>query len=323
MTHVLISDNVHQRAIDLIEQAPEVTFYANGKLSREETLKRVPEAHGLIVRSGTTVDREMFDAATNLKVIARAGVGVDNIDLHAATEKGVIVMNTPDGNTISTAEHTFGLMLALARHTVPAHNSLLEGRWDRKKYMGLELRNKTLGIIGFGRIGQAIAVRANAFGMNVIAFDVVDMARKAAQLNVKLVDLGTIYREADFITLHPALTDDTRGMINKQTLEAMKPGVRIVNAARGGLIVNEDLAEALDSGQVAGIAMDVYDPEPPSPDNPLIGHVHVIHTPHLAASTGDAQIAVAVDAANQTLDALLLHEYRNVVNPDVLEADSP
>ncbi|MGF1505015.1 MAG: hydroxyacid dehydrogenase [Anaerolineae bacterium] len=318
VVHILIPDNLHERCVDLIRKSEGVTLQAPGKMNREDTLAAVGNADAMIIRSGTTADVELFDAAPNLKVITRAGVGVDNIDLAEATRRGVVVMNTPDGNTVSTAEHAFALMLAMCRSLPQAHQSLVEGRWDRKAFMGSELKGKTLGIVGFGRIGQALAVRAIAFGMDVLVYDVGDMARTAAQIGVELVDLGTLYRRSDFISLHPALNEETRGMINKGALEAMKRGVRIINAARGALIVAEDLAAAIQSGQVAGAALDVYEPEPPDPDNPLLGLEKVIHTPHIAASTLDAQEAVALDAANQTLDALTMGEYRNVVNREVL-----
>jgi D-3-phosphoglycerate dehydrogenase len=271
----------------------------------------------LIIRSGIQIDAEMFAAAPRLKAIARAGVGVDNVDLSEATRRGVVVMNTPGGNSISTAEHTLGLMLALARHTVPAHISLAEGRWDRKAFTGVELRGKTLGIVGLGRVGQAVARLALAFQMTVVACDPYVQENVAAGLGVEMVNLDTLYARADFITLHCVSTDETHCLINRHSLAAMKPGVRIVNAARGALFAAEDVADALRGGHVAGVAIDVYEHEPPGPDHPLIGLPGVIHTPHLGASTTDAQVAVAVDAAQQIVDALLKGEYRNVVNPEV------
>lgn len=284
-------------------------------------LSSISSADALIVRSATRVDAEVINAAPHLKIIGRAGVGVDNVDMAAASERGIVVMNTPDGNTIATAEYAFGLMLALVRHIPSAHTSLASGQWNRKAFMGMELRGKTLGIIGLGRIGRAIARRARAFEMRVIAYDAYDSAwelARAEAIGAETVALDELLRHADIITLHPVLNDDTRNMINKQTLAMMKPGVYLVNAARGALIVEADLAEALKSGHVAGAALDVYREEPPQPGNPLIGLPNVIHTPHLAASTGDAQINVAVDIARQVVDALLHGDYRNVVNPQVL-----
>jgi D-3-phosphoglycerate dehydrogenase len=317
--HVLVPDNVHPSAVDVLKQAgEEITFAANGQITREALLAAVPEADALVIRSAHKIDAEVLAAASRLKVIARAGVGVDNVDIAEATKRGVVVMNTPDGNTISTAEHTFGLMLALARQIPQAHATLSAGRWDRKAFMGVELRSKTLGIVGFGRIGRAVAKRAQAFEMTVIAFDPYIPADLAAALGVELVSLDDLFSRSDFITLHALLTDETRALVSKSTIARMKPGVRIVNAARGALINEIDLAEALKSGQVAGAALDVFAEEPPQAGNPLIGLPNVVHTPHLAASTEDAQIVVAVEAAQLVVDALLKGEYKNVVNPGVL-----
>ncbi|GAB4328351.1 MAG: hypothetical protein Kow00117_14820 [Phototrophicales bacterium] len=316
MYHILVPDNVDSSAIALLEKVETFQVNAPGKLSREDALAAVANAHAMIIRSAITADAELLKAAPNLKVIARAGVGVDNVDLQVATERGIVVMNTPDGNTISTAEFAFGLMLALARHIPFGDHSMRQGKWDRKAFMGVELRGKTLGIIGFGRIGQTVAKRALAFDMTVIAHD---PFVKQTDLNVELVDLDTLYSRADFITLHTIITDETRCMINAQSLAKMKPGVRIINTARGALIDDAALAEALNQGKVAGAALDVYHQEPPPQDHPLLNHPNVIHTPHLAASTSDAQIQVGVDAAQQVIDALIHGEYRNVVNPDVLK----
>jgi D-3-phosphoglycerate dehydrogenase len=317
--HILIPDNVDQKAVALLEAVEGFNVTAPGKMSREETMAAAPTADALIIRSGTTVDAEMLAAASQLKVIARAGVGVDNVDLEEATRRGVVVMNTPDGNTISTAEHTLGLMLALARHIPNSYVTMNEGRWDRKQFTGVELRGKTLGIIGFGRIGRAVAQRARAFEMTIVAYDPFVDAATAKPLGVSMIDLDTLYAQSDFITLHTVITDDTREMINAETIARMKPGVRIINAARGALINDDDLAVAIGSGQVAGVAMDVYQQEPPPPEHPLVGLQNVIHTPHLAASTTDAQVQVGVDAAQEVIDALTKGEYRNVVNPAVLE----
>ncbi len=318
MPTVLIPDNVDQKAIDLLGKYDDLTVIAPGKLSQEDLVAQVGDADALIIRSGVKITPEVFAAAPNLKAIARAGVGVDNIDLDAATQHGVIVMNTPGGNTISTAEHTFGLMLALARHIPQGNSSLKEGRWDRKKYVGVELKGKTLGVLGFGRIGQAIATRAIAFEMEVIAYDPFLGDDVFTNLNVERVDLDELYARADFITLHAPATEDTEGMINSESLAKMKEGVRIVNAARGALINDVDLAAAIESGKVAGAALDVYAVEPPPADHPLLGFDNVIDTPHLAASTSDAQITVAVQAAELVADALLNQKHANVVNQAVL-----
>lgn len=319
MSVVLIPDNVHQNAIDIIARTSGLAVDAPGKLSQDDLIQQIPEAHALIIRSGVKITPDVLKAATNLKAIARAGVGVDNIDLDAATAHNVVVMNTPGGNTISTAEHTFGLMLALARQTVPGHTSLAAGRWDRKKFLGVELKGKTLGVLGFGRIGQAVAVRAQAFGMSVIAYDPYVPETVFQAMNVTQVMLNDLYAQSDFITLHALVTEETRHMINATAIGKMKQGVRIVNAARGGLIDDPDLAEGIQSGKVAGAALDVYDPEPPPEGNPLIGLEHVIHTPHLAASTIDAQITVAVEAAELIVEALQQNTFNNVVNKPVLD----
>lgn len=315
--HVLIPDSVHSSAVELLRQAG-LNVTAPGQMKRDETLTAIAEADALIIRSATKADAALINAASRLKVIARAGVGVDNVDLEAASARKVAVMNTPDGNTVATAEFAFGLMLALARHIPQAFDSLNAGKWDRKSFMGVELRGKTLGIVGFGRIGRAVAKRALAFEMTVIAHDPFIPADYAADLGVELVDLETLYARADFISLHSVITDETREMINRDTLARMKRGVRIVNAARGALINEADLAEAIRSGQVAGAALDVYAEEPPPPGHPLIGLPGVIDTPHLAASTEEAQVAVAVEAAQLVADALLKGVYKNVVNPVVL-----
>lgn len=320
MYHVVVSDNVDPRAVQLLIDHPEFSVNGPAKMSRAEVLAAVTTADALVIRSGTTADAELMAAAPRLKVIARAGVGVDNVDLAAATQRGIRVMNTPDGNTISTAEHTFGLMLALARHIPQGHQSLLEGRWDRKLFTGVELRGKTLGIIGFGRIGRALAARALAFEMHVIAHDTFPDAMVADALGVDLVSLESLYRRSDFISLHASSTASTHGMINAESLALMKSGVRIINAARGALIDDAALAEAVRSGHVAGAALDVYREEPPPADHPLLGLDGVLHTPHLAASTSDAQINVGFDAVKLVISALTMGEYDNVVNADVLLA---
>lgn len=317
--HVLVPDNVDQKAIDILEKTDGIMVTAPGKMERDAFLNAIGDADAIIIRSGVTADAELLEKATNLKAIARAGVGVDNVDLVKATERGVVVMNTPGGNTISTAEHTFGLMIALSRHIPQGHQSLAEGRWDRKKYVGVELKGKTLGIIGLGRIGQAIALRAQAFEMTVIAYDPYLPAAVAQDINVELLDLDAVYAQSDYISLHAMVSDETKNMVNADSIAKMKDGVRIINAARGALINSADLAEGIKSGKVAGAALDVYEVEPPPADHPLIGLPTVIHTPHLAASTTDAQVTVAVEAAELIVDYLLNNTSTNVCNPDVLK----
>ena len=313
--HILVPDNVHQEAIDILQTNADIRVSAPGKLERAALLKAVVDADAMIIRSGVTADAELINSAPQLKAIVRAGVGVDNVDLAAATAQGVVVMNTPGGNTISTAEHSIGLMLALSRHIPQSHQSLAEGRWERKDFTGVELKGKTLGIIGLGRIGQAIAARAQAFEMNVIAHDPYLPLEVAAAMNAPLLALNEVYASSDYLSLHALVTDETRAMVNAESIGKMKRGIRIINAARGALINSADLAAALQSGQVAGAALDVYEQEPPPAGHPLIGLPNVVHTPHLAASTSDAQITVAVEAAGLVIDFLLHGKAENVCNP--------
>ncbi len=317
--HVLVPDNVNPKAIDSLRDRAGIRVSAPGKLARPALFAAIADAHAIIIRSGVTADAELLARAPELKAIARAGVGVDNVDLQAATARGIVVMNTPGGNTISTAEHSFGLMLALSRHIPQGHQSLLAGRWERKLFSGVELQGKTLGIIGLGRIGQAIAARAQAFDMQVIAHDPYLPAQVAAQINVPLLELAQVYANSDYLTLHALVTDTTRGMINAEAIAGMKDGIRIINAARGALINSGDLAAALTSGKVAGAALDVFEEEPPPANHPLVGHPKVIHTPHLAASTADAQVTVAIESAQLILDLLLDGVAANVCNPEVLK----
>jgi len=316
--HVLVPDSVNKKAVEILEQAG-LKVTAPGQMKREETLAAIADADALIIRSATKADAGLINASTKLKAIARAGVGVDNVDLDAASAKKIAVMNTPAGNTVATAEFAFGLMLALARHIPQSYVSMQGGKWDRKSYQGVELRGKTLGIVGYGRIGQAVGKRAAAFDMNVVAYDPYIPADVVDKIGGELVSLDELFAQSDFISLHSVITDETRGMINAANIAKMKKGVRIVNAARGALINDADLAEALKSGQVAGAAVDVYNEEPPPAGHPLIGLPNVIHTPHLAASTDEAQVAVAIEAAELIVAALQKNEFKNVVNADALK----
>ncbi len=318
---ILVPDNLEEMGLAQLRSIPEFTVHAPGKLTRQQTLELIPQAHAMIVRSDTKADAELLAKADNLKVIVRAGVGVDNIDLKECTRRGIVVMNAPDGNTISTAEHTFALLLALARHIPQADASVRAGRWERKKFVGVQLHGKTLGIVGFGRVGRALADRAKAFGMREIAYDPFVPERIARHLGLACPTLDALLEQADVISLHAVVTDDTRGMINRETIAKMKDGVLIVNTARGALINSADLAEALRSGKVAGAALDVYEVEPPPPDHPLIGLDNVIHTPHLGASTYEAQVQVGVEAAEAVRKALLEGRYDNVRNREVLDGD--
>ncbi len=316
--HIVLADNLDRAAIEILE-AGHAFRITPGPLSREEAMAAVADAEALIVRSSTKVNAEFLAAAPILKVIARAGAGVDNVDLAAASARGIVVMNTPGGNTIAAAEHTFALMLAMARHIPAAVRSLQEGRWDRKLFMGTELRGKTLGIIGLGRIGQAVARRAQAFEMTTIAYDPQKPPETFEHFQTPSVTLNELYARSDYVSLHAPANDETYHMINAESIARMKDGVRIVNTARGSLVDSAALAAAIKSGKVAGAAVDVYPAEPPPPDDPLIGLDGVVHTPHLGASTWEAQITVAVQAAEQVRDALLKGEFRNVVNAHLLK----
>lgn len=321
---VLIPDNLEQSGIDLLNNTPGLSVYAPGKMTREQTLAAIPEADALIVRSDTKVDADLLGHAPKLKVVVRAGVGVDNIKLDECTARSIVVMNAPDGNTVSTAEHAFALILALARHIPQADASVRAGRWDRKKFMGTELRGKTLGIVGFGRVGRALAQRAAAFGMTEIAYDPFVPEDVARHLGLSLVPrVEDLFARADVISLHALVNDQTRHMINAANIAKMKDGVLIINAARGDLVNNADLAVALKSGKVGGAALDVYDVEPPAADNPLLGLDNVIYTPHLGASTNEAQEAVGAQAAQEVINALLNSRYDNVRNKAVFEKLPP
>jgi len=318
--NVLVPDSLEEAGLRVLREAEGFQVTAPGKMSRADTLAAAAEAHALIVRSDTQVDAELLDHAPKLRFVVRAGVGVDNIDLDACTRRRIVVMNAPDGNTISTAEHTFALILALARHIPAADASMRAGRWDRAQFMGIQLAGKTLGIIGFGRVGRAVSERAHAFGMTEIAYDPFVPERVARHLGLSIVPrLDDLFAEADIITLHALVTDETRHMINAENIAKMKDGVLIVNAARGALINAADLAQALKTGKVRGAALDVYDREPPDPSNPLLGLPNVIYTPHLGASTYEAQQAVAEQAARQVINALLHDRFDNVRNRAVFD----
>lgn len=301
---VLITDAVDQVCLDLLT---ENGIEADVQLKKSEDELRALAAHadGWIIRSGTTISSDLIDAAGVLKVIGRAGVGVDNIDLDAATRRGVLVINAPDGNTISTAEHTCAMLLSLARRIPQANRSLFDGRWDRKVFTGSEVYKKTLGVVGVGKIGRAVAERMAGFGMTVIGFDPVLAQEAAERIGVRLVDMDELFAQSDFITLHTPLNDSTRGLLRTETFSKCKTGVRIVNCARGGIVDEADLLDALESGQVGGAALDVYSQEPPPPSlEKLIRHPHVVATPHIAASTEEAQEKVATQITEQVIHAL-------------------
>ena len=290
-------------------------------LKEDQLIEIIPQFSALVVRSQTKATSRLIEAAAKLKVIGRAGVGVDNVDVEAATRRGVIVMNTPGGNTISTAEHTFSLLMSLARKIPQAHASMKAGKWDRKSFEGTELYDKTLAILGMGRIGTEVARRAMAFGMRVLAYDPYLSASRARSLQVELVEhLDDILPRADFITVHMPATTETRHMLNAARLAKTKKGVRIINCARGGLVEEAALYDALQSGQVGGAALDVYEKEPPAADFPLRELPNVVLTPHLGASTAEAQEGVGIEIAQAIRAALLHGEIRNAVNMPTIDA---
>ena len=313
MYHILISDKLGKAGLDRLDEIDDVDYEMKTGLSAAELQAIIPDYDALIIRSGTQVTADLLAAATNLKVVGRAGIGVDNIDIQAATLRGIIVMNTPGANSVATAEQTMTLMLAASRHTAVAHASLKAGEWRRSDFVGTELYGKTLGVIGLGRIGRLVAERALAFGMEVIAYDPFVSEEVGRALGVTLVDLEDLLPQSDYVTLHTAVTPETTQMINADTLGQMKKGVILVNVARGKLVDEQALADALQSGQVKTAAIDVYSSEPPK-DNPLIGRPNVLHTPHLGASTLEAQRNVATQMVDQVVDALRQTDFRNALN---------
>ncbi|XP_074659639.1 D-3-phosphoglycerate dehydrogenase-like [Tubulanus polymorphus] len=300
--NVLISDEVDPKCVDILKQNG-IDVVKNTKLSKQQLIDEIKNYDGLIVRSATKVTSEILDAATNLKIIGRAGTGVDNIDTKTATKKGVIVMNTPGGNTISAAEHTCAMILALSRHIPQGHTSMQAGKWDRKKYMGNEVQGKTLAIIGLGRIGKEVALRMQSFGMRTIGFDPIIPGEVSAEFGVQWLPLEEIWPQADYVTVHTPLIPQTRNLIGKEVFSKCKKGLRVVNVARGGIIDEDALIPALDAGQCGGAALDVFIEEPPT-NQKLVQHPLVVSTPHLGASTAEAQSRVAEEIAQQFVDTV-------------------
>ncbi len=319
MVKVLISDNLSPRAADIFRDRG-IDVEVDTKLTPEQLLDRIGDYEGLAVRSATKATAAVLAAAGNLKVIGRAGIGVDNIDVAAATQNGVVVMNTPFGNAITTAEHAIAMMLAVARQIPAANQSTQAGKWEKSAFMGAELTGKRLGLIGCGNIGSIVADRAQGLKMKVMAFDPFLTENRAQELNVAKVELEQLFAEADFITLHTPLTDSTRGIIDANALNKMKPGVRIVNCARGGLIDEDALRVALDSGHVAGAAIDVFAVEP-AQENILFGAANLVATPHLGAATMEAQEKVALQVAEQMADYLLTGAVTNAINMASVSAE--
>ena len=319
MPKVLISDAMDPRAAAIFREHGLLVDEITGK-TPDELKAIVGEYDGLAIRSSTKVTAELLAVAPRLKVVGRAGIGVDNIDIPAATARGVVVMNTPFGNSITTAEHAIALIFALARQLPEADASTQAGKWEKNRFMGVEVTGKTLGLIGAGNIGSIVASRALGLKMKVVAFDPFLTPERAIELGVDKVDLDSLLARADFITLHTPLTDQTRGILSREALARTKPGVRIVNCARGGLIDEAALKDALDSGQVAGAALDVFETEP-AKSSPLFGTPNFISTPHLGASTSEAQVNVAIQVAEQMSDFLLLGGVTNAINMPSLTAE--
>lgn len=310
---ILVSDSISKRGVEILEKAG-FTVDVKTKLSKADLLREINAYEGLIVRSATKVTAKVIEAAERLKVIGRAGSGLDNVDTQAATRRGVVVMNTPGGNTVTTAEHTMSLILAMTRRIPQATSSMKAGKWEKERFMGVELYNKTLGIIGVGQIGGYVAKLAQGLSLNVIAYDPYLSEEQAQKMGVHLVDLAEIYRRADIISVHTPLTAETRSLINADAIAQMKPGVMIVNCARGGVINETDLVEALKARRVAAAAFDVFEEEPIRTDHPLLALDTFICTPHIGASTEEAQENVAVGIAEQIVDYFTKGLARGAVN---------
>jgi len=308
---VLVSDSLSEHGIEILEKGTEVDVKTG--MSPEELKACIGEYDALVVRSQTQVTEDVIEAAKNLKIIGRAGVGVDNIDVEAATQRGIIVINAPEGNMISAAEHTIAMMMAISRNIPQANQSMRAGKWDRKLFMGVEVRGKTLGVVGLGRIGTEVAKRAQGMEMNILAYDPFISEERAADLGVKLTTVEDIVLNSDYITVHTPLTKDTKNLIDREEFEKAKPGVRIINCARGGIINEKALAEAVASGKVAAAAIDVFTSEPPT-GSPLLEQDNIILTPHLGASTKEAQVNVAVDVAEQIINFSQGLPVKNAIN---------
>jgi D-3-phosphoglycerate dehydrogenase len=319
---VLVSDPLSSKGLEILGKAKNLKYDIKPGLSSEELKKIITEYDGIIVRSETKLKAEIIEAADRLKVIGRAGIGLDNVDLSAATKKGIVVMNTPQENAIAAAEHTIAMMLSISRKIPQATSSMKAGKWEKKKFMGVELYNKTLGIIGIGVIGTIVADRARALKMRVIAYDPYISKEVAEKKGVDLVSLDELLSRSDFISVHSPLTEETRNLIDKNAFRKMKDGVILINCARGGIVNEKDLYDAIKERKVAGAALDVFEEEP-AIGNPLFELEEVISTPHLGASTAEAQENVAIAIAQQIVDYLILGEARNAVNlpmvsPDIL-----
>lgn len=314
MSRIIVLDDIAAEGLAILDAAKGIEYEIRTKLAGDELKQALAEFDGAVCRSGVKITAESLKGNKRLKVIVRAGVGTDNIDKEAASRLGVVVMNTPTGNTISTAEHALALMLGLSRNLAPAHASLKSGAWDRKKFQGSQLSGKTLGVVGLGRIGQEVAFRAKAFGMDVIGYDPFLSKDRAQELGISKVEaVADLLPEVDYLTVHTPLTPETKGLISTQQIEQLKPGVRLINCARGGIYDEAALIEGLKSGKIGGVALDVYDSEPCT-DSPLFAMDNVLCTPHLGASTEEAQIGVAVEAVELCVNYLQTGEIRSAVN---------
>jgi len=328
MSKILVSDKLAEEGIEILKKEPGFQVDVKVGLKPDELSSIISGYEAIVVRSQTKLTKDILAAASKLKAIARAGVGLDNVDLEEATKRGIIVMNAPSGNAISTCEQAFVLMLSLSRNTPRAERSVREGKWERSKFKGVELYGKTLGIIGLGRIGREVAKRAVSFGMKVISYDPFISEDVAKMAEVELIDLPALLKAADYITIHTPLTEETKDLISDKEFSLMKPLARIINCARGGIVNEKALYKALVEKRIAGAALDVYAKEPPDKDNPLLGLDNIVLSPHLGASTEEAQVNVAVEAAECIRDVLLGKALRNAVNfpslePEVMQMLSP
>jgi D-3-phosphoglycerate dehydrogenase / 2-oxoglutarate reductase len=322
VARILVSDKLDKQGLDILNAASGLEVDNNPGLPPDELKKIIGKYEGLVIRSGTKVTADLLEAATSLKIVGRAGIGVDNVDVEAASKRGVIVANTPGGNNVTTGEHAISMLLACARDIPQANATLRAGQWKRNDFIGVEVTGKTIGVIGLGNIGAIVADRAKGLKMHVLGYDPFVNAEAAARLGIELVSLDDMYARADFLTIHTPLTNDTRGLIGEAAIRKMKKGVRLVNCARGGIIDEAALLAALNSGHVAGAALDVFAAEPPAKDDPLVTHPKVVATPHLGASTGEAQLNVAIAVAEQIRDFFADGTIRNAINVPSLSAEA-
>jgi D-3-phosphoglycerate dehydrogenase len=317
---ILISDNLSKQGVEILQKAG-LTVDVKTKMPKEELLRDIKRYEGLIVRSATKVTADVIAAAEKLRIVGRAGSGLDNVDIVSATKRGIVVMNTPGGNTVTTAEHTLAMMFALARKIPQATGSMKAGKWEKDRFMGMELYNKTLGIVGMGQIGSHVAKLAQGVMMNVIAFDPYLAEDRARKMGVEMMGLHELFRRADIVSVHTPLTSETKNIINADTIGTMKDGVRIINCARGGIVSEKDLYDALKSGKVGGAAFDVFEEEPIAPNHPLLKLDNFVCTPHIGASTTEAQENVATGIAEQIVDYLTRGIARGAVNVPSVPAD--